>query len=308
MKPPFVTRLIIVTLVIAALIGFMICFQIRQTERGVITRFGQPVRVLDSPGLYVKWPWPIETVNRVDIRLNFHEVRLSEALTRDRRNIIVPVFVAWKVTDPLKFLEAIGGTENAENKLDSLVGSAENSILGSYDFKQLVSADPGDVKIPEIEDKLTGNVSTQAQNSFGITIEQVGIERITLPEANTMSVFDRMRAERSQFAEQYLAEGRQEADAIKAKTDAQKTVILADAQKEAEIRRGEAEAEAAHIYSQAQNQSPELYLLLREVDTLKKTLNQNTTLVLDANAPPFDLLKSDSPKTTSSSDHDSKTK
>ncbi|HEY0256693.1 MAG TPA: protease modulator HflC [Candidatus Methylacidiphilales bacterium] len=308
MNTQFATRLIVVFAVIAVLLGFMIGFQVRQTEQVVVTRLGQPVRVIAEPGLYAKFPWPIETVNRVDIRLNFYEVRLSEALTRDKRNLIAPAFVAWAVTDPLKFLEAIGSSENAESKIDSLVSSAENTLLGTYDFKQLVSADPNDIKLPEIEAKLTASVNQQAQASYGISIEQVGIERVTLPEANTLSVFERMRAERAQFAEQYLAEGRQQADAIKAQTDTQKTVILAEAQKNAEIKRGEAEAEAARIYNQAQNQGPDLYLLLREIETLKKTLKENTTLVLDAKAPPFFLLKSDSPDPSTSSDHDSKNK
>ena len=308
MNNQFATRLMVVSAVITALLGYMICFQVRQTEQVVVTRMGQPVRVITEPGLYAKLPWPIESVNRVDIRLNFYEVRLAEALTRDKRNLIVPAFVTWAVTDPLKFLEAIGSPENAETKIDSLAGSAENTILGNYDFKQLVSADPNDIKLPEIEQKLTDSVNRQAEASYGISIEQVGIERVTLPEANTLSVFERMRAERAQFAEQYLAEGRQQADAIKAQTDTQKTVILAEAQKNAEIKRGEAEAEAAHIYNQAQNQGPDLYLLLREIDTLKKTLKENTTLVLDAKAPPFELLKSDIPASSNSSDHDSKNK
>ncbi|MEI9999291.1 MAG: protease modulator HflC [Verrucomicrobiota bacterium] len=274
MKRPSFTRIVVVGLVVAALLAYLLCFQVRQTEQVVVTRFGQPVRVITRAGLHEKLPWPIETVNRVDIRLNFHEVRLAEALTRDKRNLIIPVYVAWRVTDPLKFLEAIGTPDNAEAKLDSLVGSAENSILGTYDFRQIVSENPADVKLAEIEAQLTAAVAGQARDSFGLTVEQIGIERVTLPEANTLAVFERMRAERAQFAEQYLAEGRQQADAIRAKTDAQKTVILADAQKNAEIKRGEAEAEASHILQPAQSQNPEFYLLLREVETLKKTLSQ----------------------------------
>ena len=286
------SRLLLATALGVALLFILLAFQVRQNERVVITRFGKPVHVITEPGLYAKWPWPIETVNRLDVRLNFSEVRLSEAHTKDRRNIIVPVFVAWKIGDPLKFLQAIGSPENAVSKLDSLVSSAKNTILGTYDFKQLVSASSeSDVKIAEIEQKLTALTSAQAEKSFGIIIQQVGIERITLPEANTAYVFERMRAERSQFAERFLAEGRQEADAIRAKINAQKTVILAEAQKDAEIKRGQAEAEAARIYSAAHSQSPQLYLFLRELETLKKTINQNTTLVLDANQPPFDLLK-----------------
>lgn len=292
MKFQSLPRVALYVLLAISLLACMIGFQIRQNEKAVITRFGKPVRVISEPGLYAKWPWPVETVNRVDIRLNFYEVRLSEALTKDRRNIIVPVFIAWKINDPLKFLEAIGSPANAQNKLDGLVSSAKNTILGTYEFKQLVSASAdSDVKITEIEDRLTSVTAEQAKNSFGIEIQQVGIERIALPEANTSYVFERMKAERSQFAERYLAEGRQQADAIKAKINAQKTVILAEAQKEAEIKRGMAEAEAAKIYSKAHSQNPQLYLFLRELDTLKKTINQNTTLVLDANQQPFDLLR-----------------
>ncbi len=112
-----------------------------------------------------------------------------------------------------------------------------------------------------------------------------------MPEVNTSFVFERMRAERAQFAERYRAEGQQEADAINAQTDAEKTVFLAQARKSAEETRGKAEAEVAHIYSAAHQEQPDLYRFLRELEALKKVVNQNTTLVLDANSPPFDLLK-----------------
>ncbi len=285
-------RILLAVVILIPLLALMLSFQVRQNENAVVTRLGKPIRVITEPGLFGKWPWPIEAVNRVDARLNFYEVRLSEALTKDRRNVIVPAFVAWRISDPLKFLQAIGSPENALTKLDSLVSSAKNTILGTYEFRQLVSAaSETDVKISEIEDKLTAVTSAQAQDSFGIAIRQVGIERIALPEANTTYVFERMRAERSQFAERYLAEGRQEADAIRAAVNSQKTVIVAEAQRDAEIKRGEGEAEAARIYAAAHGEDPQLYLFLRELDTLKKTINPNTTLVLDGNQPPFDLLK-----------------
>jgi membrane protease subunit HflC len=242
----------------------MLGFQVRQNEQVVLTRFGSPSRVIQKPGLYLKWPWPIEKVNRFDARLNFYEIRLSEALTKDKRNVIVPVFIAWRIVNPQRFLEAIGSTENARAKLDSLVSSAKNTVLGNYDFGQLVSVKPEDVKLPEIEQKITGLSSGQAKDSFGIAIEQVGIERVTLPEVNTRFVFERMRAERAQFAERYRAEGKQEAD-------------------------------VARIYSAAHQEQPDLYRFLRELEALKKIVNQNTTLVLDANAPPFDLLKAAPP-------------
>ena len=150
------------------------------------------------------------------------------------------------------------------------------------------------MKLAEIENKIVEITSVQAQ-SFGVSIEQVGIKRITLPETNTRFVFERMRAERAQFAARYRAEGRQEADAIRAKTDAEKTTILAESRKTAEETRGKAEAEAARIYAAAHSQSANFYRFLLEIETLKRVINQNTTLVLDTNSAPFNLLKSASP-------------
>jgi len=291
MKTQIIIRGLIGALVGALLLFVMLTFQVRQNERIVLTRFGRPVRVLVEPGLYGKWPWPIETVNRFDARLDFYDARISEALTRDKRNVIIPVYVAWRIDDPLKFLQSLGSADNARSKLDGLVTSARNTVLGGYDFSQLVSTNRDEVKIPEMEHTITDLVAQQAKQSFGVAVEQVGIKRLTLPEANTQFVFERMRAERAQFAAQYRAEGQQQADEVRAKTDADKVVILADASKYSEETRGKAEAEAAHIYTAAHEKDPSLYKFLRELDALKQITATNTTVVLDTTTPPFDLLR-----------------
>ncbi|HTS18553.1 MAG TPA: protease modulator HflC [Verrucomicrobiae bacterium] len=291
MKTQIIIRGLIGALVGALLLFVMLTFQVRQNERIVLTRFGRPVRVLVEPGLYGKWPWPIETVNRFDARLDFYDARISEALTRDKRNVIIPVYVAWRIDDPLKFLQSLGSADNARSKLDGLVTSARNTVLGGYNFSQLVSTNRDEVKIPEIEHTITDLVAQQAKQSFGVAVEQVGIKRLTLPEANTQFVFERMRAERAQFAAQYRAEGQQQADEVRAKTDADKVVILADASKYSEETRGKAEAEAAHIYTAAHEKDPSLYKFLRELDALKQITATNTTVVLDTTTPPFDLLR-----------------
>lgn len=291
MKMQIIVRGLIGALVGALLLFVMLTFQVRQNERVVLTRFGRPVRVLVEPGLYRKWPWPIETVNRFDARLDFYDARISEALTRDKRNVIIPVYVAWRIDDPLKFLQSLGSADNARSKLDGLVTSARNTVLGGYDFSQLVSTNRDEIKIAEIEHAITDLVAQQAKQSFGIAVEQVGIKRLTLPEANTQFVFERMRAERAQFAAQYRAEGQQRADEVRAKTDAEKIGILADARKYAEETRGKAEAEAARIYTAAHEKDPSLYKFLRELDALKQITATNTTVVLDTATPPFDLLR-----------------
>ena len=282
----------LIALVVVAILGFaMFSFQVASNESAVLTRFGSPVRTLPEAGLYFKWPWPIDTVHRFDTRLAFYDTRLSEALTQDKRNVILPVFVAWRVADPLKFLQALGTPTAAPTKLDSLATSARNALLGRYDFQELVSTDPAKLKLAELEQRLMESIRPQALAAFGIAIEQVGLKRIALPEANTLYVFERMKAERGQYAARYRAEGRREAEELRAKTDAERTVLLAEAQKFAEETRGKAEAEAAKIYSDAHTQDPQFYKFLRELETLRKVTRENTTLILDTDTAPFNQLK-----------------
>jgi membrane protease subunit HflC len=292
MSPVQVATRALIALVVITILGFaMFSFQVASSESAVLTRFGSPVRTLTEPGLYFKWPWPVDTVNRFDTRLAFHDTRVSEALTQDKRNVILPVFLAWRVADPLKFLQALGSPAAAPTKLDSLATSARNALLGRYDFQELVSTDPAKLKLAELEQRLADTIRPQALSAFGIAIEQVGLKRIALPEANTLYVFERMKAERGQYAAKYRAEGRREAEELRAKTDAERTVLLAEAQKFAEETRGKAEAEAAKIYADAHSQDPKFYSFLRELETLRKVTRENTTLILDTDTAPFNQLK-----------------
>ncbi|MDD2708394.1 MAG: protease modulator HflC [Verrucomicrobiae bacterium] len=293
MKTNIPLRLAMAAAVGVILFFYMFTFQVRQNEKAVKTRFGRPVRVITEPGLYWRWPWPVEATHRFDARLQFYECRMSESLTRDKRNVIALVFVAWKVGDPLLFLQSMGNLENAKNKLEGLVSSAKNAVLGVHEFRQLVSEKPDEVKIPEIERQITEMVRAEAAKSFGVQVVQTGITRLALPESNTRFVFDRMRAERAQLAAKYRAEGRQQADEIRAKTDAEKIVLLAEAKRYAEETRGKAEGEAARIYAAAHRQDPGLYRFLRELEALRVAANTNTTLILDADSPPFRALKRD---------------
>jgi len=283
---------VLIAATVVLLLGFaMGSFQVASNEAVVLTRFGAPVRILTTAGLHGKWPWPIDTVNRFDTRLAFYDTRISEALTEDKRNVIVPVYLAWRIVDPLKFLQALGTPDAAPAKLDSLVTSARNTLLGRYKFSQLVSNDPAQLKLAEIEQRLTETIRPQALEAFGIAVAEVGIKRIALPEANTLYVFDRMRAERGQYAAKFRAEGRREAEEIRAQAESERTLLMADAQKYAEETRGRAEADAARAYADAHAQAPEFYKFTRDLEVLRKVAKENTTLVLDTSSAPFNELQ-----------------
>ncbi|MEM9446373.1 MAG: protease modulator HflC [Verrucomicrobiota bacterium] len=278
------SRMLIILLVVTLMLVTMFSFQVQQHESVVVTRMGKPVRTVEQAGFHFRLPWPIESLHIIERRLDAYEIRLSEALTQDKRNVILPIYVAWKVSDPLLFLKSLGAQDNARQKLDSLVTSARNSVLGGYDFYQLVSTSPEEVKIRQIEKEIKQLVVNRAKETFGVEILNIGIKRLALPESNTRFVFERMRAERSQYAAKFRAEGERLADEIRAETDTEASSMLAQAKKFAEEERGRGEAQAAKIYAEAHSKDPDFYQFLKELELLKASVDEQTVLILDSNS------------------------
>ncbi len=292
MKSLLLSR-IVLALLLVALAGYgAFCFQVAETESAIVTRFGRPVRVLTDPGLGWKLPWPIESVVRTDARLQLLEGRLSEALTADKRNVILPFFVVWRIEDPLAWLRSTQGNAiGFQANLDGVVTSARNAALGRHPFDQLVSVRPGEVRLADIEAEITAAVAAPVRETFGVRVELVGINQLALPAANTPFMFDRMRAERAQFAAAFRAEGQREAEEIRTAVEVEKTKLLAEARQYADQQRGEAEAKAARITADAYRQDPELFRFLREIEALRVVAGRNVTLIADDRTPPFHLLR-----------------
>lgn len=284
-------RLALILAVGGAVLASACGFILSETESALVLRFGKPVRVLEKSGFYLRLPAPLERIIRIDRRLQHSDIRLSETLTKDQRNVIVPVFFTWKVADPLRFHVSVKDTVNASSKLDALVTSARNSVLGRHPFGDLVAAEGRASMLPELEREMTALAAADARTHLGIDLLATGITQIQLPEANTESVFRRMRAERKREATQFRAEGRSKAAEMKAETDKEATGLIATAKREAEEIRGKAEAEAAGIYARAHGEAPEFYRFLREMQSLRTVVDKNTTVVLDTSVAPFHWLK-----------------
>lgn len=279
-------------LAVGAAVVFSACgFILSETESALVLRFGKPVRVIEKSGFYFRMPAPLERVIRVDRRLQQADIRLSETLTKDQRNVIVPVFFTWRVADPLLFHTSVNEVEVAKAKLDALITSARNSVLGRHVFSDLVSEDGKGSALARLEEEMINLCAKDAREQLGIELLTTGITQIQLPEANTESVFRRMRAERKREATQYRAEGRAKASEMKAEADKEATGLIANAKRQAEEIRGKAEAEASAIYVQAHGKDPEFYRFLRELQSLRTVVDKNTTVVLDTGIAPFHWLK-----------------
>ena len=279
------------TLALAAIAYHAMAVVVREGETVLVTRFGRPLRIASETGLHWKLPWPIDEASRLDMRRRVYETGHTEMLTRDKKNIIARTFVVWRIGDPLSFTQAIGPNGGAEGKLDGLLTNAAIGTLGGHDLSALVSTNPADLQVDQIEAELLGSPAPVALKSYGVTIEQIRLERIALPEENVRAVFDQMRAERRQFATKFDAEGEREASAIRSAAELEAARIHAKGLEEQARIRGKSAAEVAKAYGDAHRVDPELYRFTRSLESIDKLVTGNTSLILRTDSEPFSLLQ-----------------
>jgi membrane protease subunit HflC len=265
---------------------WLIFFPVRETEFVLITQFGKPLYTVADAGLHMKWPF--QTASYFDRRLRIYNPRPSEFLTRDKKNVVIESYVAWRIQDPKRFVETVSDPVGAEMRLHDIVWSGLSAALGTHDLESIVSTNRQATQADEMLDRLSSLTDRAALERYGIAVTDVRIKRLNLPEQNKQSVYARMRAERERIARQYRAEGEEQALSIRADADRQKEEILSAAYKEAEKVKGEGDAEATRVYSQAYSRNPTFYRLLRTLESYKKIFDDKTTAILSSDS---ELLK-----------------
>jgi len=292
MKKNLLTIIIaIVLVVIFALLLFT--FQVRQSEVVVVSTFLKPTDTITKPGLYVKWPWPVQSINRFDQRVQSFDDKFSEILTADNTMLLTSVYVGWRISDAKVFFPKFpgGSALAAQRQLEDIVRSAKAAVIGRHNLSDFVNSDPKEIKFGEIEKEIQVAVETElAKHDYGISIEFLGFKKIGLPESVTQAVFDRMKSERTKYISEAQFKGEAEATKIKSAAERQAADVLANAQAAATRIEGEGVAEAAKTLSVFQ-QNPELAVFQLQLEALKNSLNQKATLIFDERTPPFDLFQ-----------------
>ncbi|MCB9383006.1 MAG: protease modulator HflC [Bryobacterales bacterium] len=261
---------------------------VRETDFVLVTRFGAPVHTIEDAGLHFKWFW--ETANYFDRRARVWNPTRSEFLTRDKKNLSIESYVLWRIADPEVFIQTVGDAESAEQRLHDVIWAGLAAEMGQHDLEDLISPVAENVKARAMLDKLTETTGAQALDQYGIDVIDVRIKRLNLPEQNKQSVYARMRAERERIARQYRAEGEEQALQIRAEADRRREEILSEAYKQAEETKGEGDAEAARIYGDAYSRNQQFYKLTRTLETYKKSLDQDTTVILNSDSELLRLL------------------
>ena len=278
-------KLIIPGLIVLVLLIVLMqwLFTIDQTEVAIVTRFGEPKRVIVDPGLKIKTPF-IDRVTKFDNRLLRYDAIPADLLTKDKKTLHIDAYARYRIIDPLLFYQTVKDEQGANRRVGDLVDSALREEIAQDNQVDIIKTERETIM------KRVLAISAEKALSFGIEIIDVRTKRIDFLDTIEENIFARMQAERDRIAKGFRAEGEEEAAKIMADVDRQKTIILADAEKEANILLGEGEARAIKILADALEQDPEFYSFQRSLEAYQKFLTQNSTVVLQSDSALFKYL------------------
>ena len=269
------------------------CFYIiDESQQGVLTHFGRISPPVRQPGLHVKLPWPVSKIYKVDRRIHNLASPAQELLTEDQKNVLVNGYVLWRVTDPIRYVEAIRNEGNAVARLEDLYLSSTGIVVSNKARDAFVSLGLEHEDLSVASEEILAKIKPVAEAEYGIEVLKVGIIEYTLPPENRPSVIERMIAERGRIAARYRSEGEEQAIRVEALAISEHEKIMAEAHAEATTILGEAEADAMRILGDAYRKHPEFYRFVRALDSYDSIIDKNTTLLLPADSELFKYLDS----------------
>ena len=261
-------------------------FFVEQRVQTLILQFGEPIRVIQEPGLNFKIPLA-QNIVKFDKRILLFDNNSEEIIAADKKRLIVDAFVRYKIIDPLKFYQTVRFETALNNRLGSVVNNSLREVLGKVPLEAVIS-DRRELLMKEVSEL----VSVRA-TQFGISIEEVRIKKADLPSENSEAIYRRMQTERQQEAAQIRAVGNEKARFITAESEKQKTVLLAEAQRDSDILRGQGEAEKNRIMGKAFSQDPDFFAFYRAMQAYSKALSEgDTTMVLSPKSDFFQYFGS----------------
>jgi membrane protease subunit HflC len=271
-------------LLILAFIGVsQTLFIVDETKQAIILQFGEPITIVQEPGLVMKLPL-VQNVIYFEKRILSSDAPPQEYLTTDKKRLVVDHVTRWRITDPLLFFKAVRTEAGARARLDDIVFSELRRELATVDFVDVISTERD-----KIEERVARSTADKAAE-FGIEVVDVRTKRADLPKEVEQSVFDRMRAERQRESALFRAEGEEQANIIRAQAERNSTVIVAEGYREAERMRGEGEAEAIRIYAEALSQDLDFYTFSRRLEAYGTVLKRGDLMVVPADSEFFRFL------------------
>ena len=263
-------------------------YVIKETEKGVLLRFGEVVNPDIEPGLHIKVPF-VNNVRKFDGRVLTVDAQAERFLTLEKKALIVDSFAKFKVVDTARFYTATNGEiQRATGLLSQRINDGLRNQVGIRTIQEVVSGE---------RDQLMRNITLElnklANEELGVVVLDVRVKKIYLPPDVSESVYQRMNAEREKEAREHRAQGQELAEGIRAAADREATVILSEAYRDAETIRGEGDAQATSIYASAFGNDPEFYSFTRSLRAYQDSFQgAGDILLLKPDSDFFKYLKS----------------
>ncbi|MFJ7663810.1 protease modulator HflC [Lysinibacillus sp. NPDC097162] len=285
----YISLVVTLTIVFAvAVILFANVYIVKESEYAVVRQFGEVVKFERDPGLKMKVPF-IQTVTTLPKNQLTYNISEEEINTKDKKRIIIDNYAVWRITDPKALISNAGTLTKAESRMAEFIYSVIRTELGQLRYDEIINDENS--SRGSLNDRVTARVNELLLNDkYGIEVVDVRIRRTDLPAENEQSVFTRMVSERQSTAQLYLSEGDADKRRIEAQTDREVQEMLATANKEASLIQAEGEAEAAKIYNGSFSKDPEFYSLYRTLESYKKTVGEDTVIILPSTSPYAKLL------------------
>ncbi len=281
---------ILVVAVLALFIASNALYVIKETERGVLLKFGEVVNPDIKPGLHAKIPF-VNSVRKFDGRVLTVDSQPERFFTQEKKALIVDSYAKFRVADTSKFYTATNGEEQrAMGLLAQRINDGLRNQVAVRTVQEVVSGER-DQLMADLADQLRDVVTAE----LGVELVDVRVKQIDLPDDVSESVYRRMNAEREKEARELRAQGQELAEGIRAAADREVTVIKANAYRDAELIRGEGDAEATRIYAEAFNQDAEFYAFTRSLRAYQDAFTgDGDVLLLQPDSEFFRYLKDSS--------------
>lgn len=282
MNGSFLRAALLVVVAAVAVVLYACTFVVSQTQSAIVLRLGAVRAVKTAPGLYFKWFAPIETVTLLDNRILDLDLPAQEIIASDQKRLVVDAFTRYRISDPLRFYQAVNNIPRANSQLASIVNGNVRSVLAEASFTSVVRTERS-----RLMGRIRDDVNREAAR-FGMTVVDVRLRRVDLPAANSAAVFQRMQTERQREAAEARALGGQQAQEIRARADRDATVVVAEAQQRSDVIRGEGEAERNKVFAEVFGKDPEFFSFYRSMQAYEASIKPgDTRMVLTPDSPFF---------------------
>lgn len=270
-----------IVIIVLALLGANGIYVVGEGHAALLTRLGHVEASDVGPGMHFKLPF-VQQVTTYDTRAIVLRSEPEDYKTKDGDPVRVGFFVRWQVADPDAWVKATNGDDlQVTQQMTPVIRTALRAEIVKHSQSELLAADGG-----PIDHGLRVAVSGNLRQRLGVTILDIGVERVLPPDDALKSVYKRMSAEADAQAGEVRDKGEAAAAAIRATGDGADQKVIAAAAKEAATVRGQGDAEAAKVYASASAKDAQFFRYWSTLEAWRKTFSGGgAVVVLDHNSP-----------------------